>query len=174
MLLHTCSLYWGRTRFIWLYTRINLIAIVCTCLPSIVHTYSHVYTFRILFTPTSPPSLITSQSYRCRPPTGMNYDDMKRSGLNNVSPVPRELSFPVPKGRKWSDLYDYIMLVGWPRSPYANYSLIIKLLSHRKSRPNFHRYRTDFLSLYVTPLPIYHLYIIDIVTISLFIIWRYL
>ena len=41
----------------------------------------------------------------------MNYDDMKRSGLNNVSPVPRELSFPVPKGRNWTDIYDYIMFV---------------------------------------------------------------
>ena len=50
----------------------------------------------------------------------------------------------------------------------------IKPLSHRKSRPIFHRYRTDFLSLCATPLPIYHQYITDIMTISLFIIWRYL
>lgn len=25
-----------------------------------------------------------------------------------VAPMPRELAFPVPKGKKWHDLYDYI------------------------------------------------------------------
>ncbi|XP_015279853.1 PREDICTED: WD repeat-containing protein 90-like, partial [Gekko japonicus] len=28
--------------------------------------------------------------------------------LNGVSPVPREMAFPVPKGENWHDLYDYI------------------------------------------------------------------
>lgn len=41
-----------------------------------------------------------------------------------VVPMPRELAFPVPKGKKWHDLYDYIRYgcshpTAAPRPPHA-------------------------------------------------------
>ncbi|XP_053132932.1 WD repeat-containing protein 90 [Hemicordylus capensis] len=41
---------------------------------------------------------------------GLNYFEAQRSkvALRGISPMPREMAFPVPKGEEWHDLYDYI------------------------------------------------------------------
>ncbi|XP_060116727.1 LOW QUALITY PROTEIN: WD repeat-containing protein 90 [Heteronotia binoei] len=40
----------------------------------------------------------------------MSFSEAQQSKLvlNGVSPVPREMAFPVPKGENWHDIYDYI------------------------------------------------------------------
>jgi hypothetical protein len=41
--------------------------------------------------------------------SGLTVEQVKRSGgLSGVSPIPRELDYPVMKGDKWHDLYDMI------------------------------------------------------------------
>jgi len=41
--------------------------------------------------------------------TGLTVEQVKRAGgLSGVSPLPRELDYPVMKGDRWYDLYDMI------------------------------------------------------------------
>lgn len=43
--------------------------------------------------------------------TGVSFSEAKLLGLSSsqgTGPVPRDMSFPVPKGASWHDLYDYI------------------------------------------------------------------
>lgn len=43
--------------------------------------------------------------------TGVSFSEAKLMGLassQGTGPMPREMSFPVPKGGSWHDLYDYI------------------------------------------------------------------
>lgn len=53
-------------------------------------------------------------------PPGVSFNEAKQAGLASslgTGPMPREMSFPVPKGGSWHDLYDYIRWVassGWP------------------------------------------------------------
>ncbi|NWU47974.1 WDR90 protein, partial [Dromas ardeola] len=41
---------------------------------------------------------------------GVTFSEGRRADLacRGVAPMPREMAFPVPKGQKWHDLYDYI------------------------------------------------------------------
>ncbi|NXI51641.1 WDR90 protein, partial [Chloroceryle aenea] len=41
---------------------------------------------------------------------GVTFSEARHADLacRGVAPMPREMAFPVPKGRKWHDLYDYI------------------------------------------------------------------
>ncbi|NWX77356.1 WDR90 protein, partial [Alca torda] len=41
---------------------------------------------------------------------GVTFSEARRADLTcrGVAPMPREMAFPVPKGQKWHDLYDYI------------------------------------------------------------------
>ncbi|NXJ80329.1 WDR90 protein, partial [Trogon melanurus] len=41
---------------------------------------------------------------------GVTFSEARRADLacRGVAPMPREMAFPVPKGEKWHDLYDYI------------------------------------------------------------------
>ncbi|NXE85037.1 WDR90 protein, partial [Cochlearius cochlearius] len=41
---------------------------------------------------------------------GVTFSEARQSDLarRGVAPMPREMAFPVPKGEKWHDLYDYI------------------------------------------------------------------
>lgn len=41
---------------------------------------------------------------------GVTFSEARLGDLScrGVVPMPRELAFPVPKGEKWHDLYDYI------------------------------------------------------------------
>lgn len=44
-------------------------------------------------------------------PTGISFTEAKQMGhsfLQGTGPIPREMSFPVPKGTAWHDLYDHI------------------------------------------------------------------
>lgn len=55
-------------------------------------------------------------------PPGVSFNEAKQAGLASslgTGPMPREMSFPVPKGGSWHDLYDYIR---WVASPgwYSN------------------------------------------------------
>lgn len=46
--------------------------------------------------------------------TGISFNEAKLMGLTSsqgMSPVPREMTFPVPKGSSWHDLYDYIRYI---------------------------------------------------------------
>lgn len=46
--------------------------------------------------------------------TGISFNEAKLMGLTSsqaISPIPREMTFPVPKGSTWHDLYDYIRYV---------------------------------------------------------------
>ncbi len=43
--------------------------------------------------------------------TGVSFSEAKLMGLTSsqgTGPMPRDMSFPVPKGGSWHDLYDYI------------------------------------------------------------------
>lgn len=43
--------------------------------------------------------------------TGVSFSEAKLMGLassQGTGPMPRDMSFPVPKGGSWHDLYDYI------------------------------------------------------------------
>lgn len=43
--------------------------------------------------------------------TGVSFNEAKLMGLassQGTGPMPRDMSFPVPKGGSWHDLYDYI------------------------------------------------------------------
>lgn len=43
--------------------------------------------------------------------TGVSFNEAKLMGLTSsqgTGPMPRDMSFPVPKGGSWHDLYDYI------------------------------------------------------------------
>ncbi|CAG04359.1 unnamed protein product, partial [Tetraodon nigroviridis] len=47
----------------------------------------------------------------CANTGGISFNEAKLMGLTSsqgMSPVPREMTFPVPKGSSWHDLYDYI------------------------------------------------------------------
>lgn len=41
---------------------------------------------------------------------GVTFSEARLADLSSrgVAPMPRELAFPVPKGEKWHNLYDYI------------------------------------------------------------------
>ncbi|XP_024121170.2 WD repeat-containing protein 90-like [Oryzias melastigma] len=42
---------------------------------------------------------------------GVSFMEAKQMGLSflkGTGPIPREMSFPVPKGASWHDLYDHI------------------------------------------------------------------
>lgn len=41
---------------------------------------------------------------------GVTFSEAQQADLacRGVAPMPREMAFPVPKGEKWHDLYDYI------------------------------------------------------------------
>ncbi|NXG70051.1 WDR90 protein, partial [Baryphthengus martii] len=41
---------------------------------------------------------------------GVTFSEARHADLacRGIAPMPREMAFPVPKGRKWHDLYDYI------------------------------------------------------------------
>lgn len=41
---------------------------------------------------------------------GVTFSEARQADLacRGVAPMPREMAFPVPKGEKWHDLYDYI------------------------------------------------------------------
>lgn len=43
-------------------------------------------------------------------PLGVTFSEARQANLagHGVSPMPREMAFPVPKGEKWHDHYDYI------------------------------------------------------------------
>lgn len=49
----------------------------------------------------------------------MTFSEARQANLagHGVSPMPREMAFPVPKGEKWHDHYDYIR--------YARYALLL-------------------------------------------------
>lgn len=41
---------------------------------------------------------------------GVTFSEARQADLacRGIAPMPREMAFPVPKGGKWHDLYDYI------------------------------------------------------------------
>lgn len=42
---------------------------------------------------------------------GLSFSEFRQSGVmlpDCTAPMPREMCFPVPKGQRWHDLYDYI------------------------------------------------------------------
>lgn len=42
---------------------------------------------------------------------GLSFSEYRQSGVmlpDCTAPMPREMCFPVPKGQRWHDLYDYI------------------------------------------------------------------
>ncbi len=42
---------------------------------------------------------------------GLSFSEFRQSGVmlpDGTAPMPREMCFPVPKGQRWHDLYDYI------------------------------------------------------------------
>lgn len=57
---------------------------------------------------------------------GVTFAEARLGDLScrGVAPMPRELAFPVPKGEKWHNLYDYIRYsssdpTAAPRHPHA-------------------------------------------------------
>lgn len=52
-------------------------------------------------------------------PLGVTFSEARQANLagHGVSPMPREMAFPVPKGEKWHDHYDYIRYL-WHRQSF--------------------------------------------------------
>uniref|UniRef100_A0A8C8CP46 WD repeat-containing protein 90 n=1 Tax=Oncorhynchus tshawytscha TaxID=74940 RepID=A0A8C8CP46_ONCTS len=59
---------------------------------------------------------------------GVSFNEAKQAGLASslgTGPMPREMSFPVPKGGSWHDLYDYIRWVKLHPDPILRLNRII-------------------------------------------------
>jgi len=67
---------------------------------------------------------------------GISASEARKLGLldQGVSPLPREMSFPLPKGADWHELYDYIKFP--PDSKIAQFGIMANvksMLTHHKA-----------------------------------------
>lgn len=76
--------------------------------------------------------------------TGISFNEAKSIGLTSsqgIREVPREMTFPVPKGSSWHELYDYIRYV----CNIQEHALFMKwVLKASSKRLNLHIHFTTF------------------------------